>query len=236
MNAAIWSLFFELLANLCYATLVPISSKVLAGAAVVSAVALAIVAYYGDGVETLGFLTPMAFLGGLVRVAYPFIAGVLIYRFAWLVREAVHPLIPVMALLLILGTPLPLTWWVDVVLILVAIPLVVLAAANAPAGWLSRAFYILGAISYPFYLLHQPILRVLKHIGPFSSLLAEHPVAAIAAAIAVIAVVSYPVFVLYDQRVRELLGAKFFPSRKAAKGMVPIGTVTGQPSIDAPGR
>jgi peptidoglycan/LPS O-acetylase OafA/YrhL len=230
VNAPIWSLFFELVANFCYAALVPISSKALVGTAIVSAVALAVVAHYSGGVAKLGFLTPISFAGGFVRVAYPFIAGVLIYRFGGLARWTVHPLVPVLAILLILGAPLPLAWWVDAVLILGAIPLVVLAAVRAPAGKLGRVFYVLGAISYPFYLLHQPILRVLKHVGPFNAFAAQHPIAAIAVATAAIAIASYPVFVFYDQRLRELFGAIFFPPRKAAEVTVTSSAAGTQPS------
>jgi peptidoglycan/LPS O-acetylase OafA/YrhL len=230
VNAPIWSLFFELLANLCYAALVPISNRALIGAAVVSAAALAIVAYYSDGVAKLGFLTPLSFAGGFVRVAYPFIAGVLIFRFAGLARWAVHPLVPVTAILLILGAPLPLSWWVDTALILAAIPLVVLVAVRAPAGKLSGLFYVLGAISYPFYLLHQPVLRVLKHVGPFNAFTGQHPLAAIAVATTVIAIASYPVFVLYDQRLREWFGATFFPPRTTAE-VVASPTAAGTRSI-----
>lgn len=235
VNAPIWSLFFELLANLCYAALVPISSRALIGAAALSALALAIVAYYSGGVAKLGFLTPLSFVGGFVRVAYPFIAGVLIFRFADLARWAVPPLVPVIGILLILGAPLPLAWWVDTVLILAAIPLVVLAAVRAPAGRLGGFFYVLGAISYPYYLLHQPILRVLKHVGPFNAFTGQHPLAAIVVATVAIAIASYPVFVFYDQRIREWFGATFFPPRQAAE-LTAIPTAAGAQPIGAPAR
>jgi peptidoglycan/LPS O-acetylase OafA/YrhL len=214
VNAPIWSLFFEVIANLFYAALIPITTRTLLVSAVISGAVLASLSYRYGGVAQLGFGSPALFLGGFARVAFPFIAGLVVYRFVGRLKWKVSPLLAIVGLLLILATPLPLTWWFDVIAICAIIPLILLAAARASAGYMTKPLVILGAISYPFYLIHQPILRVLKHFGPFSRLTAHHPIIAIGLAITVIAIASYPVFLLYDQRLRELFGRMFFPKSK----------------------
>ncbi len=214
VNAPIWSLFFEVVANLCYATLVPITTKTLLVCAVISGAVLTLISYQYDGVELLGFGSPALFLGGFARVAFPFIAGLVVYRFVGRFKWKVSPLVPIFGLLLLLATPLPLTWWFDVLAICAIIPLILLAAARASAGYMAKPLIILGAISYPFYLIHQPLLRVLKHVGPFHRLVTHYPIFAIALALTAIAIASYPVFLLYDQRLREMFGRTFFPKSR----------------------
>lgn len=211
VNNPIWSLFFEVIANLCYAALVPITTRALILTLSISGAVLMYLSYHFGSIARLGFGSPMLFLGGFVRVAFPFIAGLIVYRFIGRFKWRFSPFIPIIGLLLLLASPAPLTWWFDVVAVVVIIPLILLTATRSSAGFLATPLVILGNISYPFYLIHQPILRVLKHISPFNRLVAHHPVIAVLSAVILIAIASYPIFIFYDQRLRKMFGKMFFP-------------------------
>jgi peptidoglycan/LPS O-acetylase OafA/YrhL len=213
VNNPIWSLFFEVIANFIYAARATVSTSALGIAAAVSALALGSMSYFGNGIEEFGFAGPQYFLGGFIRVAYPFIAGLLLYRFLGAFRFRIHPVFPVAALVATLVAPVPSSWGYDVFAVVVAFPAIVWMATLSIGGSFKIPLIVLGEISYPFYLVHQPMLRVLKHIDVFTRFASEYPVLSVALSLIAISIAAYVTFWVYDQRLRQLFGAYIFRGR-----------------------
>jgi peptidoglycan/LPS O-acetylase OafA/YrhL len=181
LDTPMWTLFLELSANFAYAALLKrslLTNAVLCLIAAVSFGGLIGSALYFGSLD-LGFFSG-TIIGGIARVCFSFPVGVLLYRFyryqtarpffkapAIIVSAAL-----VSVLLLLLCSPL--NWIKSIPTELSAIgilfPIIVYLGARIPVrGSVARLSAFLGTISYPVYLLHQPILRLLwrfdsKHV------------------------------------------------------------------------
>ncbi|ALV06654.1 acyltransferase family protein [Roseateles depolymerans] len=174
VNNPIWSLFFELCANAVYGLhtkygrpLKPAAVVALVGAL---GVALAGAVLLQNGVDPIGFDGPRNFVLGVVRVAFPFVVGMCICRSGIHRRlPQVHWTLPMLVLLGVLMCP----WWrhepvFDLVCLLAVLPLIVAFGAAAdvqPHSISLRGLEWLGALSYPFYLLHEPLLRLARDLN-----------------------------------------------------------------------
>jgi peptidoglycan/LPS O-acetylase OafA/YrhL len=214
-NDPIWSLFFEFTANAAFW----IERRVnLANARlpsmlilVTSGLALIVVACIWHGLEPVGFRTVPAFFAGFVRVTFPFFSGVFIYRFGLYKHGLPMPSLALaVALLALLALPLfSGAWAYDVIAVIFVFPALVISGTQAThSGLLSVAWKYLGKLSYPFYIVHQPILRIVASAAKFMHLsgiaLAALPVLGILAA----AVSAYVITIIYDEPIRRWLSAK----------------------------
>ena len=168
MNPPVWSLFFEILANVIYATrLRKITRKAGAVLLIVTFAALTACGFASGGISHLGDEGGWRFVGGIARVAFPFTAGVALSRsrrFAQHVRLSFWVIALGLSLILLVQAPLRLPY--ELVVIGVALPVVLILAVNATVGpFTGRICAWLGGISYPLYLSHQPILRFLEHVS-----------------------------------------------------------------------
>lgn len=230
VNNPIWSLFFELFANLAYGLHTKFGQPLKRGAAVaiVAAlgVALAGAVVLQNGVDPLGFDGPRNFVLGFARVAFPFAVGVGICRSGIHRRlPQVHWLWPLVCLVAILMCP----FWrhepvFDLICLLVLLPLIVAfgAASDVVPGSASlRGLEWLGVMSYPFYLVHEPMLRLARDL---SLGLAEGPRVAVAVGTMVLAVVlAQMALTFYDEPLRAALMRRLrrTPSGTEA-GRVPV--------------
>ncbi len=169
LNFPTWSLFYEMLVNVVYAicrgrfgglawTCVIVCA---AGGVVVQSILFA-------GVDQGALWSTTAW--ALARVFYSFPVGVLLYRHH-------HRLTTPASLAPVLCAVLVALLWLnptgvyrsayDAVFVLAASPaIVLLGAASAPArGTLDAAYRALGVISYPIYVLHDPIIAVVKGLS-----------------------------------------------------------------------
>ncbi|MGX6745065.1 acyltransferase family protein [Streptomyces peucetius] len=155
LNGIMWSIFFELLANLVWVLSRRLleSTKVLVGVVLVSGALFTGAAFWWDSTALgVGWNT---FAGGLARVLYSFMLGVLLHRFHRAVRvPRIHPL-------LLLGV-LPALAAFDLSTVsqlfcaLVVLPLLVLLGAKAePQGGTAFLCTRLGLASYAVYALHK---------------------------------------------------------------------------------
>jgi peptidoglycan/LPS O-acetylase OafA/YrhL len=169
-----WSLFFELIANgvlgLFWRSC---GSRMLVAVVFASALVLIIAAttkMFGFGYEPgAGALNNgyywKTFGAGLIRVAFSFFCGVLVYQI-WLVRKppfSAPPLVIAASLLGLLAVhPLDdLQVAYDLTVTILIFPLVLwLAASSQVNGVLGRAFALLGLTSYGVYILHFPLFPV----------------------------------------------------------------------------
>ncbi|HEX5376931.1 MAG TPA: acyltransferase [Phenylobacterium sp.] len=214
LNNPMWSLVFELAANGAYAlqrrrggSSRPVALTLL----LASGLGLALLARYAGTIDYIGFNSLQTFPFGLVRVLYPFLAGVLIHRYA-LGRVSVSApgWVLVLALGAILMTPgFPRAWAYDSAAILLAFPLVVaLGARVETTGAAARAWSLAGALSYPFYLIHQPVLKVMALVWERLPQTACPAPLAAAAGLLVAGAASYLALKLYDLPGRRWLGGR----------------------------
>jgi peptidoglycan/LPS O-acetylase OafA/YrhL len=175
LNMPAWSLFFELAANLLFAAR---WSRALAGALVITGIgAIALVAL-GLGMGTIdGGWAKINGHFGFARVAFAFFAGVAVCEL-W--RRAPRKLsLPAPVLVLVLLGVFALQaergqrLWIDLLAVFAIFPALIYLGAGARGGRFSGLWALLGAISYPLYILHWPMLQVLVHVQPFGDVTAH---------------------------------------------------------------
>lgn len=166
VNNPIWSLFFELFANVAYVVerkWFKFGWRLMSVLIALSLALLTLSAIQRNGFDSLGFNSPKSFLMGFPRVMFPFFTGVALHRFGIYERfPKLNPLWSFLALAVVLGLPIhAFTAAYDVIAVAIAVPLIVCVAARGEesgnAVVISR---FLGELSYPIYLIHQPIVRV----------------------------------------------------------------------------
>lgn len=162
LNPPAWSLFFEVLANFTYGVThrwlsqrVLIATVACAGAAL--CVKAAITGTIDGGVRWYTFET------GLARVFFSFPLGVLLYRWRAFIPARLGawgpwPLLAVLFLLCLPAVPAPWRAFYDLAFVFAVNPLLVAAGTQASPSAAARPFFLaLGAISFPLYVLHEPL-------------------------------------------------------------------------------
>ncbi|SFW82305.1 acyltransferase family protein [Chitinophaga sancti] len=160
LNPPTWSLFWEYVANIAYAfILVRLSKKILWVLIVIAAGLLFYeskrsnflgVGWGGDNV-----------IGGVIRVFYSFLAGILVYRLGWKVRVKTG-FIPV-AILLFAVFLIPFSerynWYLDPLVVVLFFPFLILLGAGAGTNKITHKICLFsGDISYPLYMIHYPFI------------------------------------------------------------------------------
>ena len=213
-NGPLWTLFFEFLVNLLWAWIgIRLRSATLLVIALCSWVILAVSAFELHTVN-IGFEIH-SFGAGLARVCFGFPVGVVVYRLRHSLRAPAWrggPLVLAVALLVVLANPVNagetgIPWW-DLASVLILLPaIVVVGVSQGPAGKLGT---LLGALSYPIYVLHVPILLAVS--GLRQSVLRQwNPDLMVAAGLLVIVLLALASLRFYDEPVRRFL------SRAAAR-------------------
>lgn len=229
LNGPGWSLFFEYVANVLYATVVRRFSNVALGIVVVLAAGLllrmGLSSPTGDVVGGWSLERHQLYVG-FARMLYPFFAGLLLFRLAR-PRTGVRNAFGWCSLLVVvvlamprIGSPAHL-WQnglYDTLSIIFIFPGIIYLAASgtvrsAPAQQLCR---FLGDISYPIYITHYPLIYtytawVVDHKVPLRT---GWPVAALVFVAAV--AIAYASLKLYDEPVREWLRRKVLPEAAPA--------------------
>ena len=162
-DVPVWSLFFEVVANVAHvAVLGRLSSRLLLALALACGLALfAAIVHFAT--PSLGW-EPRTFLAGFARVGWSYIVGILFYR--WIKGRELRPsklplLLPFAVLIVALHGPPPPVWMIargaiDIFLIL---PAIVWAALHLrPTGRWASVMAWLGRLSFPLYAIHLPIV------------------------------------------------------------------------------
>ena len=166
INVPQWSLLFESIALLALPWLLRLGDRLLMVVVVATGAAIVAHGVAGPGVMDGGIGALLA--AGMIRVAYPFSLGILLHRL-----RARRPrrqsasgarcagLAGLLVVVLSLPVPQPFIWFYEVGAVLVLLPgLLLLAASVAPTVRLRPLAIWLGAISYPLYMLHYPVVRM----------------------------------------------------------------------------
>ncbi len=157
LNPVLWSLFYELAANLLHALLAPhLTTRRVAVATLVAgaAFAAAIAHYHGAG---LGW-GAASFVAGFARVGWGYLVGMLLARVHVPISRSSSTVLIVAGLALLAAPAVGFTSARVAVTLFCAFPLALLGAIQAPRArstWMSSR---LGELSYPLYAIHQPLL------------------------------------------------------------------------------
>lgn len=205
LNAPSWSLFWEYIANIAYVlVLYKLSRKYLLLLTTLSAVVICYAAYRSGNL--LGGWSGPTFWDGCARVTYSFLAGLLIQRSNWIIRNRLGFI--GITFLLCLAFIMPFSkwnWLSELVVVLFYFPLLIALGAGASlASSLKKVCQFSGKISYPLYMTHYAALWMfgnyyLNH-KPDSAQLTL----IIILAVIMLVVAAYVVMIIYDIPVRKL--------------------------------
>ncbi|WP_332854340.1 acyltransferase family protein [Duganella sp. S19_KUP01_CR8] len=168
LNGPYWSLFFEVLVNWLYALIRPVLSSRVLSAVVLAAFLLLAGEAAWRGSFDLGFSwSAESWVVGSARSVFGIFAGLWLHRHgaALAARWRVSPWLALGAVALMLGAPDlgGLNGVVDLLALALVFPACVLVAARGQGGRGATVLAMLGAASYPMYVLHQPLAQVLSH-------------------------------------------------------------------------
>lgn len=221
LNGPAWSLFFEYIANIFYALLLrKVSNTVLWILVLISAFALIQFAVMSPNGDIIGgwSLDATQLRIGITRLAFPFLAGILLRRlftsgniknaFLW----SSLLIVAIMSFPRVGGTDY--LWWngiYDSLTIIVLFPLVVyIGASGSIKSTISkRLCNFLGDISYPIYITHFPILYVYYAWVSKNNIQLEDSVGVASTVLIVCIIVSYVFLKFYDIPVRKWLSKKY---------------------------
>ena len=165
LNTAAWSLTFEMFMNAVYAIIAPVlDTRLLIVLVALGAAALFMMSYTHG--QIMGGNNQDNFWYGFPRVVYPFLVGVLLFRFR---PRFELPGIYALVLSAILGAVLMSGAqpgdFSDFILVTIVFPLLVyFGAAVRVSNRIGSLMLILGELSYPVYILQDPILRIFLEI------------------------------------------------------------------------
>ncbi len=209
-NAPAWSLFWEYVANIGYAFLLwRIRRWPLLILTIASAILLFIVGRHAGNM--MGGWSGGTFWDGGARVAFSFMAGLLVYRFNWRIKTTMG--FGTLSILLVLAFVMPFgkwNWLTEPVAVFLYFPfLVVLGAGATPKAAGKKLCVFSGQLSYPLYMSHYWALWIFgEYFGT------HHPAGMqlfLLVSVGVVSLVALAWLVMhfYDIPVRRWLTARF---------------------------
>lgn len=209
LNAPAWSLFWEYIANIVYALVLwRINKRWLLVLLAPAAIGIGLVAHREGSL--VGGWSGGTFWDGGVRVCYSFLAGMVVYRFNWTIKNKLG--FAGMGILLLPALLMPFSsynWLTEPLVVLIYFPLLVaLGAGTEPTAATNKICIFSGNISYPLYMTHYCALWM------FGNYYANHhPSKGVLAVIVITGIVVLTVFawlvmVIYDVPVRKYLNKR----------------------------
>ncbi|MNQ46803.1 Acyltransferase family protein [compost metagenome] len=158
-NAPAWSLFWEYIANIVYAfVLYRVGRNFLLLLTILAGIAICYVGYNSGNL--LGGWSGPTFWDGCARISYSFLAGLLIYRSNWIIKNKLG--FGRLTVLLLLAFIMPFSEWnwiSEPLVVLLYFPLLISLGAGAVLKpGLKKVCIFSGKISYPLYMTHYAVL------------------------------------------------------------------------------
>ncbi|MGO7153109.1 acyltransferase family protein [Rhizobium leguminosarum] len=212
INNPLWSLCFEMAASVTYGSVARRRFHLWHEIAVLVLLAAAlfqIVAIEGT-IGPVGFGSWRAFFEGFVRVGFSFLAGVLIFR--WQIHRrvrAIPPQIPLFVLIGVLFFPVTVPREIyDFICIAIVIPIVVALAAAVPLSEERPFAGYLGKLSYPLYMVHQPVFQLGAQFEHFADGFIPRLITVSVTVLAAVGV-AHVLSICFDAPIRAYLRRKF---------------------------
>jgi peptidoglycan/LPS O-acetylase OafA/YrhL len=210
LNAPAWSLFWEYVANVVFGiALYRLKRGVLTALTVVSALLLCWVGHRAGNLA--GGWSSQNFWDGGARVAFSFMAGLLVYRMGWRLRTRLG--FGALSILLVLALVMPYVeggWIREVAVIVLYFPLLIMLGAGAKLSpRIERLCRFSGDLSYPLYMTHYSVIWIW---GDFSirHKLAERGMALyVTCGVVATVLFAYLVMIAYDKPVRAYLRVRW---------------------------
>ncbi len=211
LNAPAWSLFWEYVANVVFGVaLYRVRRATLAVLTVVAAVLLCWTGYRAGNLS--GGWSARNFSDGGVRVAFSFLAGLLVYRMGWRLRTRLG--FGALSVLLMLALVMPYArgaWIREAAVIVVYFPLLVALGGGAKISpRMERLCRFSGDLSYPLYMTHYSVIWIWGDFARKHKLMTGGGRLAIdvICGVATMVTFAYVVMVAYDKPVREYLRSR----------------------------
>lgn len=208
-NAPAWSLFWEYVASIFYAIILcRLSRRSLLLFLTLAAAVLCVVGYHSGSLAG-GWSGPTFWDGG-ARVAYSFMAGLLIYRFNWIIKTRLG--FPSLSLLLLAAFMMPYFKWnvlAEALVILFYFPLLVSLGAGASLTKRSEPLCIFsGKISYPLYMTHYAAIWIFMNYYNTHKPGTQQLALIVTAGVILLTGIAYVAMVVYDIPIRRYLTSK----------------------------
>lgn len=159
LNAPSWSLFWEYIANILYGVVLWKLSRRLLAALLIPAAAGIIYVSFKAGNLMGGWSGPTFWQGG-ARIAYSFLAGMIVFRYNMIIRNKLGFLgLSVLLLAALMMPHFTYNWLAEALVVLIYFPFLI--ALGAGAGMHSKTKTICnfaGKISYPLYMTHYVVM------------------------------------------------------------------------------
>jgi len=209
LNAPSWSLFWEYIANIVYATIVCRFSRL--WLVVATALAAIAICFIGHSAGSLaGGWSGATFWHGGARVTYSSLAGLLVYRSNWIIRSRLGFAVLSVLLLLALGMPYADGGWIrEAAVIIIYFPLLIALGAGATLSPLSeRVCTFFGNMSYPLYMTHYSIIWIFGNYYGIYKRSLSHLALIVTSGVLMMVFVAFLAMVFYDIPIRRFLRAK----------------------------
>jgi peptidoglycan/LPS O-acetylase OafA/YrhL len=208
-NAPSWSLFWEYVANIFYAfVLYKLARRYLLVLTIIAAVILCIVSIRAGNL--LGGWSKDNFLDGGARVAYSFLAGLLIYRFNWVIKNGLE--FAGLTGLLFSAFIMPgssWNWLTEALVVLIYFPFIVsLGAGSILSHKWEKICRFSGNISYPLYMTHYAFIWIFGNYFTSRKPSATQLTYIIITGTIFLVIFAYLVMRFYDVPVRRWLAKK----------------------------
>ncbi len=208
-NAPAWSLFWEYVANIFYAfILYRLSRRSLLLFLTLAAAVLCAVGYHSGSLGG-GWSGPTFWDGG-ARVAYSFLAGLLIYRFNWIIKTRLG--FASLSLLLLAAFMMPYFKWnvlAEALVILFYFPLLVSLGAGAALTKRSETLCVFsGKISYPLYMTHYAVIWMFMNYYNTHKPGTQQLALIVTTGVILLTGVAYVAMVAYDIPIRRYLTSR----------------------------
>ncbi|KFF04627.1 acyltransferase family protein [Flavobacterium reichenbachii] len=209
-NAPAWSLFWEYMANIAYAfVLCRVRRNYLLILTMLSAAAICYVGYHSGNL--LGGWSGPTFWDGCARISYSFLAGLLIYRSNWIIKNKLGFI--GLSVLLLLAFVMPFSEWnwiSEPFIILFYFPLLIsLGAGAALSPGFKKICVFSGNISYPLYMTHYAVLWMFGNYYTTYKPDASQLMIIIVPSIILLVGFAYLIMKVYDIPLRKYLNEKW---------------------------
>jgi peptidoglycan/LPS O-acetylase OafA/YrhL len=209
INAPAWSLFWEYVANIFYALfLYRIGRGLLWVFTVLSAAAICYIAWNSGNL--MGGWGKTTFWDGSARICFSFLAGLLIYRSNWIIKNNLG--FAGIGVLLFLAFVMPFgrwNWLTETFVVLIYFPLLIALGAGATLSpGLKKICEFSGKISYPLYMTHYAVIWMFLNYYSTHKIGTAQLALIISLGTVSLIAISWLVMVLYDIPVRKYLSNK----------------------------